>query len=128
MNRSKHYILAKSIIILLLLSSVQINVAQAKAASLLFSTSAHPCQMSSGLVANHEHKGNPDSISLQSDHLCLHCQDISNHCQNNCNTASTIGVPFKISMDLQTTHTSLFYTYVNFLPEYHQQPLLRPPR
>jgi len=125
-HRSRSYILAKSIIVLLLLNSMQISGAQARIASMLSSAGDHPCQMTS--MYRHENKGNPDSALQQSDGLCLHCQDASNFCPNNCHATSLIAVLLNDGADLKSAEPSVFYTNISYPSTHQQQPLQRPPQ
>jgi len=127
MNRSKSYILSKSIIVLLLVYIVQISGIQAGVASTLSSAGGgHPCQMTS--MSSHDHKANPDSALQQSDEMCLDCQDASNCCTNNCHATNLIAVLLNDSTDLKSANPSVFYASISFPSTHQQPPLQRPPQ
>ncbi len=126
MRRSRYLLVAKGIIAVLLISSMQMMSAQANRVSLFLSDSTQPCSMSSMPGSGHEHKEN--SNSQQDEHSCFHCNTVTSYCQNNCSVGSSAAIPVNIRMDLKIKDTTAFYAYTTFPSTLLQQPKLRPPR
>ncbi len=128
MRRSRHLVVVKGIIAVLLISSMQIMPAQASRAALYLSDAIQPCSMSSMHASGDEHKENSGSDSHHADHSCSHCNGIISHCQNNCAVGSSAALPINVHMDLKIKDTTVFYAHIVFPSTLQQQPKLRPPR